>query len=58
MHHLLMYAPAPWISFLRAQRKILIPEFAPHPKHLDSLRAIALDKKFVSHSRKWYASVL
>src|SRR5579863_2291993 len=43
MHHLLAHAAAPWISFLGANWKILILEFAPYPKHLDSLGVVALN---------------
>src|SRR5579862_8959426 len=54
MHHLLMHVASPRVALPRTHRQILVAKFAPHTDDFHALGRIRLDKKCVSHSRKWY----
>src|SRR5579862_3004426 len=58
MHHLLVHAASARIASQRPYRKIFIPELAPHADHLHPLGAVSLNKKCVSHTRKYYPNIL
>src|ERR1700678_379762 len=54
VHHLFMNAAPSRVALERPQRKILIPELAPHADYFYPLCCVCFDQECISHSRKCY----